>query len=82
MRVDLAYGESGLAVELPDAGTVVTPRRLQAVADERLAVLDALRRPLAGPPLRDRVAKGRRVAISMCDGTRPQPRPVVLAALL
>ena len=82
MRVDLAYGESGLAVELPDDAVVVTPRRLEAVADERVAVLDALRRPTTGPPLRDRVATGRRVAISMCDGTRPQPRPVVLAALL
>jgi nickel-dependent lactate racemase len=34
----------------------------------------ALRQPVAGPPLRELVQPGQTVAISMCDGTRPQPR--------
>jgi lactate racemase len=83
VRVELAYGETGLAVDLPsDRTTVVVPQHLDPVADERLAVLDALRRPTFGAPLRDRVRQGQRVAISICDGTRAQPRHIVVPALL
>jgi nickel-dependent lactate racemase len=83
VKVELAYGETGLVVDLPsDRTTVVVPRRVEAVADERIAVLDALRRPTVGAPLRDRVRPGQRVAISICDGTRPQPRHIVVPAVL
>jgi nickel-dependent lactate racemase len=83
VKVRLAYGESGLEVEVPDERTVVVgPRHLDAVPDERTAVLDALRHPTVGPPLRSRVQRGQTVAISICDGTRPQPRRVMVAALL
>jgi lactate racemase len=83
VRVELAYGETGLAVDLPsDRTTVVVPQHLDPVTDERLAVLDALRRPTFGAPLRDRVRRGQRVAISICDGTRAQPRHIVVPALL
>lgn len=83
MKVELAYGESGLVIDLPgDRTTVVRPRPMDAVADQRAAVLDALRTPTAGPPLRDRVQPGQRVAISICDGTRPQPRQVVVPSVL
>ena len=83
MRVELAYGETGLVVDLPsDRTTVVTPRHVAPVADERAAVLRALRRPTVGAPLRERVRPGQRVAISICDGTRPQPRRVVVPAVL
>ena len=83
MKVELAYGENGLVVDLPwDRTTVVAPRHVDAVLDERAAVLDALRRPTSGAPLRDRVRAGQRVAISICDGTRPQPRRVMVPAVL
>ena len=83
MKVELAYGETGLVIDVPtDRTTVVTPRQLDAVADERHAVRTALRRPTAGPPLRDRVRACQTVAIAMCDGTRPQPRHVMIPALL
>ena len=39
-------------------------------------------KPVAGPPLRSLVRKGQTVAISVCDGTRPQPRALVLGAIL
>ena len=55
---------------------------MRAVPDERAAVLSALRRPTVGPPLRERVRPGQTVAISMCDGTRPQPRHVMIPAVL
>jgi nickel-dependent lactate racemase len=83
VRVELAYGETGLVVDLPsDRTTVVAPRHVDAVPDERAAVLEALRRPTIGAPLRERVRPGQRVAISICDGTRPQPRDIVVPAVL
>ena len=83
MKVELAYGSSGLTVDLPEQRTtVVEPLHPRAAPDERGAVLEALRRPVAGPPLRE-VMRGRRtVAISICDGTRPQPRQIVVPAIL
>jgi nickel-dependent lactate racemase len=61
---------------------VVTPRHLDAASDERACVAEALRKPVAGPRLRDLVRPGRTVAIAICDGTRPQPRHIVVPALL
>ncbi len=37
---------------------------------------------MAGPPLRERVSRGQTVAISACDITRPQPRHLMIPALL
>ena len=53
MKVTLAYGSDGLTVDLPEERTtVVEPLYPLAADDERAAVLEALRRPVAGPPLR------------------------------
>ncbi len=83
MRIDLAYGSDGLTVELPDdRTTVVEPLHPPAAPDGRAAVLDALRHPIAGPPLREVVRGRRTVAISICDGTRPQPRHIVVPAII
>jgi nickel-dependent lactate racemase len=83
VKVALAYGSDGLTVDLPEERTtVVEPLYPRAVADERAAVLEALRRPVAGPPLREVVRGRRTVAISICDGTRPPPRHVVVPAIL
>ncbi len=83
MQVELAYGTEGLRVELPDERTtVIAPDYPPAASDGRAAVLAALRSPVSGAPLRDRIRPGQTVAISVCDGTRPQPRRVVIPALL
>src|SRR6185369_3862673 len=50
-------------------------------ADPRAALLAALRAPLGRPPLRTLVKRGQKVAISVCDITRAQPRQVMLEAL-
>ncbi len=42
----------------------------------------ALQNPVAGPPLREVVPAGARIAVSLCDGTRPQPREAMIRALL
>ncbi len=81
--VRLAYGTDGLSVSLPArATTVVSPRPRQAAADPAAVLRAALDVPVAGPPLRSLLRTGQRVAISVCDVTRPQPRPLMLAALM
>jgi lactate racemase len=83
MKVRLAYGEEGLDVELPDdRTTVVQPVYARPAPDPTAALRTAMREPVAGPPLRDLAKPGQTVAISMCDGTRPQPRHVMIPALL
>jgi nickel-dependent lactate racemase len=82
-EIDLAYGRTGLRVRLP-AGrtTVVAPVDRAAAGDPAAVLRGALRQPVSGPPLRDRVRAGQRVAVSMCDATRPQPRREMVLALL
>lgn len=83
MRVELAYGDGWLPVDLPDTRTtVIVPHHLPSAGNERAEVDRALRTPVAGPRLRDIVRRGQTVAISVCDGTRPQPRQIVVPALL
>jgi nickel-dependent lactate racemase len=83
MKVELAYGSGRLGVELPDdRTTVIAPSHPEPAADPQAAVVTALREPVAGPPLRDVARRGGRVAISICDGTRAQPRDIVLPAIL
>jgi nickel-dependent lactate racemase len=80
--VDLPYGSGRLTVALPGGTTVVMPEDRPGVDDEMDAISAAVRCPVAGPPLRDIVTPGATVAISVCDGTRPQPRRPMLRAVL
>lgn len=82
VKVRLAYGTTGLDIDVDPAATVVEPVQHSAARDPRGALRDALRRPVAGPPLRERVKRGQSVAISACDGTRPQPRHLMIPAIL
>jgi lactate racemase len=82
MRVRLAYGEHDLTADLPSATTVVQPVHRRAAADPYALLREALRRPVAGRPLRELARPGQQVAISVCDITRPQPRPLMLRAIL
>lgn len=83
MKVRLAYGETGLDVEVDErVATVVEPVHHEAAPDQTAVMRAALRSPVAGPPLRERVRRGQTVAISACDGTRPQPRHLMIPAVL
>ncbi len=83
MRVRLAYGQTGLDIDVdPRLTTVVEPVHHPAAADPRAVLRAALRQPVAGLPLRGRVRPGQTVAISACDGTRPQPRHLMIPAIL
>ena len=83
MRVRLAYGRSGLTIDVPrERTTVIEPIQVPALEEPAAALTAALRRPVAGPPLRELAKLGQTVAISVCDVTRAQPRREMAAAVL
>ncbi len=84
MRIKLAYGKTGLPLELDDALDVsaVAPTFVPALADPAAAVRAALEAPIGSPPLRALVHPGMRVGVVFSDITRPAPNPLLLAAVL
>ncbi|MCZ4520219.1 nickel-dependent lactate racemase [Rhodococcus ruber] len=83
ITVELAYGRTGLSVQLPaDRTTVVEPVFRPAATDPHSTLRAALAGPVAGPALRDVVERGQTIAVSLCDSTRPQPREAMVRALL
>lgn len=82
MRVRLDYGTDGLEVDFPDERTtIIEPVARPAVPDVRATLLQAIRSPLDRAPLTSLVRAGQRVAISVCDITRAQPRREMIEAL-
>jgi lactate racemase len=83
MRTHLQYGTTGLDVDLPsDNVTVITPRFVAGLPDERAAFQEAVRRPLRSAPLGDVVRATDRVAIVIPDITRPLPTDRLLPWVL
>jgi nickel-dependent lactate racemase len=84
MRIKLAYGKTGLPIELDDAldVTVVEPTYVPALPDPAAAVRAALREPVGSPPLLELVRPGTRVGVVFSDITRPAPNPLLLSAVL
>jgi len=83
MRIKLAYGKEGLWVDLPDERvTVVEPKFVPGLPDETVALRDALRKPIASPPMRELVKPGGSVVVVFPDLTRPMPNDRVLPVLL
>ncbi len=84
MKIKLAYGKTGLDVELPDGldVTVVRPGREPGLVSPEESLAEALGRPLAGPPLREMVRPGMRVGIVFSDITRPAPSRFMVSGIL
>jgi nickel-dependent lactate racemase len=83
VELRLDYGTEGLLVNLPDERvTVIEPISRPAAADPHATLVQAIRNPIGSPPLRERVRPGNRIAISVCDITRAQPRELQIRALL
>jgi nickel-dependent lactate racemase len=82
VRVHLQYGRQGLDVEIPGDVTVLEPRFIEGLPDERAAFFDALRAPLGSKPLDELVDARDRVALVIPDITRPFPSDRVLPWLL
>ena len=84
MMIQLAYGKTGLKVELPDNldVTVVEPKYVPALPNPQGALRQALRSPIDAPSLVDQVNPGDTVGIVFSDITRPTPNEVILPAVL
>ncbi len=84
MRCRLAYGRTGLEIDLPDDApvTIMEPRFVPGLVDEQSAMVEALRSPIGTPPLRDLATPGDTVAVVFSDLTRPMPNDRVLPPLL
>lgn len=84
MHVAMAFGKTGLPIELPSGLSyqILEARSAQGLADEEAALAEALDHPIGCPPLTE-LARGKRsAAISVCDITRPAPNRRVLPPLL
>jgi len=84
MKIKLAYGKTGLEINLPDDAsvTVVEPRYVDGLPDQAGAVRHALRQPLGSPPLRAVAKPSDKVGIIFSDITRPTPNDLILPILL
>jgi lactate racemase len=84
MRVDLAFGKTGVAVELPEGFRyrLLEARSAIPLDDADRALSDALDNPIGRPPLTE-LARGKKsAAISVCDITRPAPNRRTLPHVL
>jgi nickel-dependent lactate racemase len=76
MKVNLAYGQGHLPVELPkDRTTVIAPAHTAGVKDERAAVIHALETPIGSKPLKQIIKSGDKICISFTDITRTGSSP-------
>jgi lactate racemase len=82
MKINLAYGKTGLPLEAPDEAVVLAARRAPALPDEASALLNALRQPIGCAPLRDKVKSGDTVVIVHTDITRATPNERFLRVML
>ncbi|MBE7473064.1 MAG: nickel-dependent lactate racemase [Anaerolineae bacterium] len=82
MRVDLAYGQTGLTVELPATADIVSARFVPGLPDEAAALRAALRQPVGSAPLAAKVKPGDKVVIAHSDITRATPNDRILPVLL
>jgi nickel-dependent lactate racemase len=84
MRIELAFGKTGLSVDLPDRFQyrVLEARSAQPLPDWQGALESALDSPIGSAPLLE-MAKGKKTAaISVCDITRPAPNRKTLPPIL
>ena len=84
MQIDLAFGKTGITVELPERFRyrVLEARTAAPLPDWEGALEAALDRPICAPGLAE-LARGKRsAAISVCDITRPAPNRLTLPAVL
>jgi lactate racemase len=84
MRINLAYGKTGLPLELDDSlnVTVVEPIYVPALPEPAAAIRAALDGPIGSPPLRELLRAGMRIGVVFSDITRPAPNPLLLTAVL
>jgi len=84
MLLHLAFGKTGLPIEVPDDWDVdvIQPAHVPALPDPEQALVQALKNPIDSFPLRELVAPSDRVGIVFSDITRPAPSHLLIPAVL
>jgi nickel-dependent lactate racemase len=84
MKVKLAYGKTGLEINIPDGVpvTIVEPAFVPAIPDPMGAITASLRAPIGCLPLRERIRPEDTVGIVFSDITRPTPNHQIIPAIL
>lgn len=82
MKVRLAYGRTGLDVDLPGDVTVIRSRHAPGLEDEAAALRHALRHPIGTKPLSQLAKSGDRVVIVHSDITRATPNDRILPVII
>src|SRR4051812_32156248 len=83
MKLRLDYGSTGLMADFPEGNTtVIEPVHVPPDPNPRTVLQKAIQTPIGKPALRSLYRPGRKVAISVCDITRAQPRQIMIEALL
>jgi nickel-dependent lactate racemase len=89
MQVDLAFGKTGLGINLPNGDgpgsfryRLLETRSATPLADWQTALESALNHPIGRPPLAQLALGKKSAAISICDITRPAPNSKTLSPVL
>jgi len=84
LKVELAYGSTGLTVQLPDDAEIdiIRSRYKAGYEDQRAAVHRALISPVSAPPLSKVVKPKTKVGIVVSDVTRPVPYKYIIPEIL
>ncbi|HBV88942.1 MAG TPA: nickel-dependent lactate racemase [Desulfosporosinus sp.] len=82
MDVSLAYGKTGLNINVPEHTRIVEPKHMKLPKDDHDLVVEALRNPIGTKPLREMVKSTDRVVIVISDITRPTPNHKLVPWLL
>jgi len=84
MKINFAFGRTGLNLELPEGFNyrVLEARSAVPLDDPATAIEQALDAPISCPPLNEMARGKRSAAISVCDITRPAPNRQVLPPVL
>ncbi|MBP1647432.1 MAG: hypothetical protein H6Q30_877 [Bacteroidetes bacterium] len=84
MKINLAYGQGGLDVEIPDRNLqkVLTPADIPPIEDPDAFLLHAIEHPIGSPSLSIVARNARSACVVISDITRPVPNKTLLPPLL
>ena len=82
MNIQLAYGRTGLTVNLPEQTQIVAAPFTNGVPDPVAALTTAVRQPINAKPLAELVNPGDTVVIVHSDITRPAPNHLMIPVLI
>lgn len=84
MKIELAYGKTGVMLDVPEGieATVIRKTALPIPADPHAVIADVLSSPIAAPRLEEAAKGAKSACILICDITRPVPNHLFLRPLI